>query len=317
MPNTASPDDYARAISNGPPTVAIIGVGAIGTVVADALSASSNVILCRRETSSAMSIEADGELRTVDATVASSPAGLGAVDWVVVTTKAQDTAAAAEWLDVLVGPSTRIVVLQNGIGHARRVSDWAQESSVLPGIVYIAAEKVGKDLVVLRKRGALAFARTPLALEFAALLGDRLPTQLVDDFLTESWSKLVMNSALNTITALTDRTMEVTGDPGVRPLVRSILVEGVRVAEAEGARFEPGVADVFLSHFDSLPRNSATSMQLDRRAGRPLEHEYLSGAVLEAAERHGIQVPNLRAVHGLIAAVAGRAAPVSSAGIAA
>ena len=285
------------------PSVAIVGAGAIGVVVADALSASASVLLCRRGTSAAMTLEIDGATRAVDAAVAASPLGLTTVDWVVITTKAQDTAATGPWLDALVGPTTRVVVLQNGIGHADRVAPWVPAERVLPGIVYIAAEKIGRDHVVCRNVGSLALAESPNARDFAALVAATVPVRLVDDFVTESWTKLVMNSALNTITALTDRTMEVTGDAGVRPLIRSLLVEGVEVATAQGARFEAGAADVFLARMDALPRNSATSMLLDRRAARPLEHGYLTGAVVAAAARAGIAVPHIALVHSLIEAV--------------
>lgn len=287
--------DYLRRA-----TVAIVGVGAIGTVVADALTDNASVLLGRRGTTAPMLIDLDGSPRRVDAAVADSPDGLGPVDWVVVTVKAQDTPAIGPWLDALVGPATTVVMLQNGIGHAERVSQWVPAERVLPGIVYIAAEKVERDLVVCRDHGALALAAGEKATQFAALVGDRLAIRQVDDFLTESWTKLVMNSALNTVTALTNRSMEVTGDVGVRPLIHSLLVEGALVAEAEGALFPAGSADLFLARMDGLPRNSATSMLLDRRAGRALEHEFLTGAVLAAADRHALHTPMLRMVHGLI-----------------
>jgi 2-dehydropantoate 2-reductase len=285
------------------PTVAVVGVGAIGTVVADALSARASVTLCRRGTTAPMSIDVNGDLHRVDAAVAATPDAVGPVDWVVVTVKAQDTRDIGPRLDALVGPHTTVVMLQNGIGHADRVSDRVGSDRVLPGIVYIAAEKVERDLVVCRDLGALAIASTGSATSFAALFDPRLSIRLVDDFVTESWTKLVMNSALNTLTALTDRTMEVTNDPAVRPLFRALLAEGVSVALAEGARLPEGAADLFLARMDGLPRNSATSMLLDRRAGRPLEHDFLTGAVLEAADRHAIAAPTVRLVHGLIGAL--------------
>jgi len=286
------------------PTVAIVGVGAIGTVVADALDARADVILCRRATTAAMTIEVAGDTRRLEAAVAASPAGLGPVDYVVVTVKAQDTATVGPWLDALVGPATTVVVLQNGIGHAERVAQWVSADRVIPGIVYIAAEKVARDLVICRDPGALALAAVPAAADFAALFdSNRIAVRLVDDFVTESWTKLVMNSALNTVTALTDRTMEVTTDPSVRPLLRSLLAEGVLVGESEGAKFAPGAAETFLLRMDGLPRNSATSMQLDRRAGRPLEHNYLTGAVLATARANGVAAPTVTMVHGLIDAL--------------
>jgi 2-dehydropantoate 2-reductase len=43
-------------------------------------------------------------------------------------------------------------------------------------------------------------------------------------------------------------------------------------------------------------------MLYDRLAGRPLEYEALSGAVVRAAERHGIDVPLNRALYALLSA---------------
>jgi len=311
--------DYLRRVTTDAPsrrpTVAIVGVGAIGTVVADALVAHADVLLCRRGSTAPMAVEVAGTTRTVSAAVAASPAGLTPVDFVVVTVKAQDTAAVGPWLEALVGPDTTVVVLQNGIGHAERVSRWVAADRVVAGIVYIAAEKVERDLVICRDPGALALAESEAAGRFARLFDpQRIAVRLVADFVTESWTKLVMNSALNTVTALTDRTMEVTTDPAARPLLRALLAEGVRVGEAAGARFAAGAAETFLLRMDGLPRNSATSMQLDRRAGRPLEHDYLTGAVLEAAARTGVAAPTVATVHGLVDALGARAAGARAAG---
>ena len=309
--------DFLRRVSATEParrpTVAIVGVGAIGTVVADAVAERADVLLCRRATEAPMTIEVAGEIRRVDAAVAAAPDTLGPVDYVVVTVKAQDTPNVGPWLDALVGPHTTVVVLQNGIGHADRVGRWVGSDRVIPGIVYIAAEKVDRDFVVCRDPGALALAEVAGAADFAALFDvDRIAVRLVADFVTESWTKLVMNAALNTVTALTDRTMEVTGDPAVRPLLRAMLTEAVLVAETEGARFAPGAAETFLLRMDSLPRNSATSMLLDRRAARPLEHDYLTGAVLAAARANGVAAPTVTMVHALIDALGVKpvAAPV-------
>lgn len=44
-------------------------------------------------------------------------------------------------------------------------------------------------------------------------------------------------------------------------------------------------------------------MLYDRLAGRPLEHEFLTGAVVRAGERHGIATPLNRMLLTLLRAV--------------
>jgi 2-dehydropantoate 2-reductase len=44
-------------------------------------------------------------------------------------------------------------------------------------------------------------------------------------------------------------------------------------------------------------------MYFDRLAGRPLEHEALTGAIVAAGERHGIATPLNRALLALLRAI--------------
>jgi 2-dehydropantoate 2-reductase len=46
-----------------------------------------------------------------------------------------------------------------------------------------------------------------------------------------------------------------------------------------------------------------TSMLQDRLAGKPLEIDCLTGAVIEIAARAGVDVPQTRAVHDLVTAL--------------
>ena len=291
------------------PTVAIVGTGAIGTSVADALTTAATVTLCRRNATGAMSIQWDGELRTVDAAVATRATDLSPVNWVVIATKAHHTATLGDWLTRLVGPQTRVVLLQNGIDHAARVAEWVDADRVVPGIVYLAAEKAGPDLVVRHGSGTIALPVSTNANEFGALFDGRVNARFTADFDLESWNKLILNSALNPLTTLHDRTMEVVHDPAIRPALFELLDEGTAVARAAGVVFDATHREALLGRIDALPPLATTSMLLDRRHGRPLEYDYLTGAIIAAADRHGIAVPRLRDIHHRLESLA--TAPVA------
>ena len=49
--------------------------------------------------------------------------------------------------------------------------------------------------------------------------------------------------------------------------------------------------------------SGGSSMLYDRLAGRPLEHEFITGAVVSAAARHGIAVPLNEALLALLRAL--------------
>ena len=44
------------------------------------------------------------------------------MDWILVTTKAYDSDAAAQWFAKATGPHTRLAVIQNGVEHVRASS---------------------------------------------------------------------------------------------------------------------------------------------------------------------------------------------------
>ena len=53
----------------------------------------------------------------------------------------------------------------------------------------------------------------------------------------------------------------------------------------------------------TFPPDAGTSMYFDRLAGRPLEIEAITGAIVAAAERHNIPTPLNRALLTLLRAV--------------
>lgn len=285
------------------PTIAVVGVGAIGTVVADALTDAARVTLCRRGADRPMTLIEGDRLWEVAASVATEPSAMQPVDWVVLATKAHDVAAAGVWLDGLVGPSTRIAVLQNGIDHADRVSRWVDATRVLPAVVLTAAERTGPDDVTVRQRGALVLPDSAIAASFAELVAPRLPVRRERDFEVQSWRKLVMNAALNSVTALTQRPAGVATDRAGAELVESVLAEGLAVARAHGVPFDQDERVRMRATIRGLPPTVATSMLVDRRKGRALEHDYLTGAILRSAADAHVPVPTIRALHNLITLV--------------
>jgi 2-dehydropantoate 2-reductase len=92
----------------------------------------------------------------------------------------------------------------------------------------------------------------------------------------------------------------------VQVLASGILAEALRVARAEGAKLTEADSKKVLRGLGTSKPDGGTSMLYDRLEGRPLEHEYITGAVVRAAERHGIDVPLNRAILALLRAASGR-----------
>ncbi|MDT0461160.1 2-dehydropantoate 2-reductase [Streptomyces sp. DSM 41527] len=289
-----------------PARIAVIGGGAIGGYTAAlARWAGLDVTLCVRSPLDGLSIESGGTVRPATVRIVTDPAQVGPVDWVLLTTKAQDTAGAEGWLRRLCGRDTAVAVLQNGIGLEERVAPLVPRGTrILPTVVYISAERTAPGRVLHHVASELHVPEGPLADRFAALLdGSELRVHRVPDFTTAAWRKLFTNLAANPITALLQQRTGIFADPEMAALTRDLLREAAVVARAEGA--DIGEADISrtLELYATAPRDGGSSMLYDRLAGRPLEHEFITGAVVRAGERHGIATPLNRMLLTLLRAV--------------
>ena len=123
--------------------VAVIGIGAIGGVVAARLArrGEPGLLLCSRRAQEALRVEAPDGSFQVRAPVRTSPVGLTPVDWVLLAVKSHQTAAAADWLRALCGPQTTVAILQNGVEHVERVRPFARDAALLPVVIRCSAER--------------------------------------------------------------------------------------------------------------------------------------------------------------------------------
>jgi 2-dehydropantoate 2-reductase len=209
-------------------------------------------------------------------------------------TKAQQTPSAAPWLARLCDSSTRIAVLQNGISHVERVAPLAGGAVVVPTLVYYNGERLGADRVRLRHVSEHALVATDDAdgRAFAQLLeGTPLRVLLSREFSTLAWRKLLINAVANPITALTLQRQAVLRREDVKALCIAILDEAVAVACADGVQLAEDEAPKTLANLLTYPPEAGTSMYFDRLAGRGLEVEALTGAIVAAGERLHVATP--------------------------
>jgi len=269
-------------------------------------AARHDVIACTRQPIERLTLEQPAGTVDVRLRALTDPAHATPVDWVLLCTKTYQTESASAWLARLCTPSTRVAVLQNGIGHVARVAPLTDGAAVLPVIVYYNGERLAPDRVRLRQGSDqdLAVADDDAGRAFADLLGGTpLRVACSGEFATLIWRKLLINAVANPITTLTLQRQAVLRRPDLQELCRAILAEAVAVARAEGAKLaddEPARAMATLFTFSG---ELGTSMYFDRLAGRRLEVEALTGAIVSSGARHGIATPLNTALLTLLRAI--------------
>ena len=273
--------------------ITLIGPGAIGGLIATWLcqDPAHDVTVAVRTPFSRLELETPGGQLEAFPLVLTDPRQARHADWVLLATKAYDSAAAAEWFPGLMTDHTRIAVLQNGVDHVNRISEWAPRDRILPVIVDCPTERVAPGKI--RQRGQVML-RTPVAESaqaFAALFADtEIDCRQAEDFTTIAWWKLCINAA-GVVNALTLKPAGVANDPSAARLMRLIVEEAAAVGRAEGADLAADIADEVVDIYRKQPPDSVNSLHADRMAGRPMEVGIRNGIVVERGALHGIPTP--------------------------
>ncbi|MFI0454500.1 2-dehydropantoate 2-reductase [Actinomadura sp. 6N118] len=288
--------------------VAIIGAGAIGLSLASALArAGRSITVCGgREPIDHIEITEDGSTETWPVRHVTDPADIAWYTTAIVAVKGHHTAAVADWLRAVAHPGATVLVAQNGVEQCERVMPYVGAAHIMPSVIYLNVERTAPGHAILRRVGALDIAvpddaaSASLATELSAG-GMRTSTEA--DLKTVAWAKLLSNITANPLTALTGRRADVMRDPGIERIARRIMTEAIEVGRAAGAALTDEHAERALHWLQHVPEGSTTSMREDRLAGRSLEYDALTGAVVRAAERHAIDAPVNRSVLALLAAI--------------
>lgn len=267
--------------------IAVIGPGAIGGTVAAWLAQSPDhlVTLCARTPLDRLVVETpDGTIEAAPA-VLTDPGGAKPADWVLICTKAYDSAAAASWLPALTGPQTRIAVLQNGVEHEERFAP----RPIVPAVVDIPAERSAPGRIRQRRAGTIVVPRG--AEDFVGLF-DRCPIAVstTADFRSVAWRKLALNCA-GAVNALVLKPAGVSREPAIAQLMRGLVAECVAVGRAEGAEPADALIEEVVAHYQEAPADSVNSLLADRLAGRPMEIDARNGVIARLGARHGIATP--------------------------
>lgn len=228
-------------------------------------------------------------------------------DWLIVFTKAMHTQGALDAARHLIGPQTRLLSLQNGLGNAEKLAGFADASRIAIGMTTVPADLVAPGEVhshgqsktrVVMVDGSEDAALAALA---AALNAAGVPCAVDPDAVVAIWEKVAFNVALNSLCAMTQRTVGGLGaDAGGRQLAHAIAEEALTVAQAEGLMVSPERTHATIDHALDHHGGHKPSMLQDLLAGRPTEIETLNGAVVRAARRHGIAAARSEALYALV-----------------
>jgi len=308
---------------------AVVGAGAIGAYVGAALArgGADVVLVARGEHLRALQERGVQVLSPRGDFTAHPPAtddleAIGDADAVFVALKAHSLIGLAPAIGAAIKPGAAVIGGQNGIpwwyfqSHTGRLAETSLES-VDPGgviarsipreaavgcVIYCSTEIAepgvirhieGTRFAIGEPDGAESERCRSISEAFAAG-GLRCPVER--NLREQIWLKLIGNAAFNPVTALTGATLGELGTlPEMVDLLRAILEECAAVASALGVELPVSIERRLEAGF--AVGEHKTSMLQDLEAGRPLELDCMTGAVIELGGKLGVPVPLTTAIH--------------------
>ncbi len=304
--------------------VAVVGVGTIGGLTAGHLARVADVTVLVRREEQAEGLNSEG-LRisgkadfTVEVNATTDPAEVSGCDLVILAPKATQLDAAVTPL-AGVGPETVFMTMQNGMG-AEDVVMGHGPWPIVSAVTFMSGTRHSDHHVEYELDTATwmgPFHGTGTDLETVEAIGDMfqlagLEVEVLADLRPAQWSKLIFNSAVNGVAALTDlghiplfARRETDSDLGY--LIADLMSEGKRVAEAAGIDlfedpWEMNTEAVSHGQTDSEEYAHVPSMLADVRAGHRTEVDFIIGSLVREADRNGVEVPLSRALYRLVKA---------------
>ncbi|MFI1568294.1 ketopantoate reductase family protein [Streptomyces sp. NPDC020490] len=286
-------------MANDELTVAVLGPGGIGGLLAGLLARAGHRVICLAGEDTADTLRTSGihvrsglygdfTARVEADTVLRTP-----VDACLVAVKHTALDAALDRVPPGALGDGLLVPFLNGVEHPAALRARYRPGLVAPAVIRVESTRVAPGVI---EHGS-PFAEIDLTGDTvdrarldaqARVLGDAGPvTRVLDDETAALWAKM---SFLAPFALLTTRYRLPLGEVRTRHReeLTALVEETAAVSRACGGPADPAQA---LARYDAFPPQTRSSMQRDAEAGRALELDAVGGALLRAAERHGVRVP--------------------------
>ena len=196
------------------------------------------------------------------------------------------------------------LTMQNGLGNREKLIQALGPDRVALGVTTCGATLLSPGRVVPAGQGLVALNGTPGLAPLGELLKQAgFQVENVDDARALLWGKLVVNAAINPLTALLGvPNGDLLGRQETRRLMAELAGEAAGVAKALGIHLhydDPAAAAEYVAQRTAT---NHSSMLQDICNGRPTEIDAICGEIVRLGEQTGIPTPVNRVMWQLVKA---------------
>ena len=274
--------------------IIVLGAGGIGSLVGGLLSKQEDVVLVGRKShideinknglqingciNENIKVKAIEEIESIDED-----------ELIVLSTKATNNKESLEKIKNLIGENNTIICLQNGLGNEEEIRKIVN-CKVVRAIITAGTTFLEPGKVKCSNLGSIFLEKSGVSEQFDEMLNKAgIKAEVVSDIKDRLWKKLIVNCAMNTLTAIFK--VKNSGLEKCPDLIRSIIHEQVLVANKEGLNYNEEEVYVNVIKIINDSAENQSSMLQDMIKGRKTEIDYLNGAVVQLGRKYGIKCP--------------------------
>jgi 2-dehydropantoate 2-reductase len=251
-------------------------------------------------------IQANGQERYYPVRAVAEPQDCGRLRYALVLVKSWQTARVARQLAECLDAEGLALTLQNGLGNFEQLVQTLGSERVALGVTTAGATLLGPGRVRPVGEARVTLSEHPRLPPLADILqAAAFSVEAITDAVGLLWGKLVINAAINPLTALMGvLNGELLERPSARQLMQAVALEAAAVAAAQGIHLpysDPAAAAEAVARRTAANRSS---MLQDMQRHAPTEIDAICGAIVQAGEQVNVPTPLNRALLYLVKALA-------------
>ena len=250
-------------------------------------------------------VEEDSQEHAFPVRAADDPIECTGARLAMVLVKSWQTERVARQLKQCLAEDGLALTLQNGIGNYETLVAALGTERVAAGVTTLGATLLQPGLVRQAGHGVIVLNGHPhLGPLVAWLRKAGCEVEFTTDLKSLIWGKLVVNAAINPLTALLGvPNGELLNRGPARALLAGAAQEAAAVAVAQGIQLPYPDPVATVEGVAARTAQNRSSMLQDVRRGAPTEIDAICGAIVRAGEQSGVPTPINRALWQLVSAL--------------
>ena len=274
--------------------IGILGVGAIGSVIASHFLANEelSILYYNRSPRSNIRIISGENVLHWNIHCFTKLGEKQELDWLIICIKEHQYHEARDWIRELVSKRTKVVLIRNGIKLKASVDFLKNEFPIIECQIDCSVQREEDGSFRKLSYPKLIVSDSEYGKSFISLFGNsEISVSTSQDFRTDSWKKLCLSASLGGALCIAREKCSALKKNEYQTLFQNLLKEAIAVAKSDGAQLKENYFEQMIDLANSYPDSKGSSMLADYLSGNKVELGAKNGVITQLGKFNSISTP--------------------------